>query len=93
MLQIIRRELEVYCLPNAIPDEITIDITDLEVGNSVHVEDISLEGDIEIPHEVNFTILTILAPKKAEEEEVGEEEEELAEGEEAADEAEESAEE
>lgn len=82
MLQIIRRELEVLCLPNAIPREITIDITDLDIGNSVHVEDISLEGDVEIPHEVDFTVLTILSPKKAEEEEV-EEEEELAEGEEA----------
>lgn len=83
MLQIIRRELEVLCLPNAIPQDITIDITDLDIGNSVHVEDISLEGDVEIPHEVNFTVLTILSPKKAEEEEEVEEEEELAEGEEA----------
>lgn len=92
MLQIIRRELEVLCLPNAIPQEIAIDITDLDIGNSVHVEDISLEGDVEIPHEVDFTVLTILSPKKAEAEEVEEEEEELVEAEEAA-EAEEGAEE
>jgi large subunit ribosomal protein L25 len=92
MLQIIRRELEVLCLPNAIPHEIAIDITDLDIGNSVHVEDISLEGDIEIPHEVDFTILTILSPKKAEMEAAEEEEEELAEAEEVA-EAEEGTEE
>jgi large subunit ribosomal protein L25 len=84
MLQIIRRELEVFCLPNAIPQEITIDITDLDIGNSVHVEDITLEGDVEIPHDVNFTVLTVLSPKAAEAEEVEEEIEELAEGEEAA---------
>jgi large subunit ribosomal protein L25 len=83
MLQIIRRELEVLCLPNAIPQEITIDITDMDIGSSVHVEDITLEGDVEIAHDVNFTVLTVLSPKKAEEEEVEEEEEELAEGEEA----------
>ena len=82
MLQIVRRELEVLCLPNAIPQEVTIDITDLDIGNSVHVEDIALEGDVEVPHDVNFTVLTVLSPKMAEEEEV-EEEEELAEGEEA----------
>ena len=82
IMQIVRRELEVLCLPNAIPTDITIDITDLDIGNSVHVEDIALEGDVEIPHDVNFTVLTVLSPKKAEEEEV-EEEEELAEGEEA----------
>ena len=79
MLQLIRRELEVFCLPNAIPREIAIDITDLEIGDSVHVEDINVEGDVEIPHEVNFTILTVLAPKAVEEE--VEEEEELEEGE------------
>jgi large subunit ribosomal protein L25 len=75
MLQIIRRELEVLCLPDAIPQEITIDITELDVGQSVHVEDIQLGGDVELPHEVNFTVLTILSQKKAEVEEVEEGEE------------------
>jgi large subunit ribosomal protein L25 len=89
MLQIIRRELEVYCLPNQIPQAITIDITDLEIGDSVHVNDIETEGDVEIPHDVDFTVLTILSPKKAEEEV---EEEEIEEGEVAEAEAEAEAE-
>lgn len=84
MLQLIRRELEVLCLPNAIPQVITIDITELDVGQSVHVEDIQLGADVELPHEVNFTVLTILSQKKAEVEEA-EEGEEVAE---AAEEAE-----
>jgi large subunit ribosomal protein L25 len=79
MLQIIRRELEVLCLPNAIPQVITIDISQLDVGQSVHVEDIQIEGDVELPHEVNFTVLTILSQKKAEVEEAEEGEEEVAE--------------
>ena len=83
MLQIIRRELEVLCLPNAIPQAITIDITDLDVGQSVHVEDIQTDSEIEIPHEVNFTILTISSVKKAEEAEVEEGEEVAAVDEEA----------
>ena len=89
MLQIIRRELEVFCLPGRIPENITIDITDLDIGDSFHVEDLTLEGDVEIPAEVNFTILTILSPK-TEEEEVEAEEEELEgeEGVEAAEDAE-----
>ena len=68
MLQIIRRELEVYCLPNKIPHAITIDIADLDIGDSVHVNDIETDGDVEMPHDVNFTVLTVLSPKKAEEE-------------------------
>jgi large subunit ribosomal protein L25 len=85
MLQIIRRELEVLCLPDDIPENIEIDITELDMGESVHVEDIPLEGDVEIPHEVNFTILTILSARQAEETE-----EDVEEGEEAAEAAEEA---
>jgi len=73
MLQIIRRELEVLCLPLEIPEKIEIDITDLGIGDSVHVNDISLEGKTEIQADVNFTVLTILSPTTAEEE-VSEEE-------------------
>ncbi len=75
MLQIIRRELEVLCLPHAIPQAFTIDITNLDVGQSVHVEDIQLGSEVEIPHEVNFTVLTISSQQKVEEEEVEEGEE------------------
>jgi large subunit ribosomal protein L25 len=77
MLQVIRRELEILCLPNEIPESVVIDITEMEIGDSVHVEDVSLAEGIEIPFDVNFTILTVLGAKK---EEV--EEEELEEGEE-----------
>ncbi len=68
MLQIIRRELEISCLPLEIPDTIEIDISELNVGESVHVEDIPTKGGIEIPHDVNFTILTILSQAKKESE-------------------------
>jgi large subunit ribosomal protein L25 len=82
----------VFCLPDQIPENITIDITALEIGDSFHVEDLPLEGAVEIPADVNFTILTILSPTAAEEEEVeGEEEEGEEEGEEGAEAAEEPA--
>ena len=77
MLQIIRRELEVFCLPGQVPENITIDVTDLDIGDSFHVQDLPLEGDLEMPADVNFTILTILATKAEEEEVEGEEEEGL----------------
>jgi len=89
LVQIIRHELEVLCLPDAIPEAITIDITELNIGDSVHVEDIKVAGNIQIPHDVDFTILTISSPK-TEAGEAGEgEEEEAAEGEAAEEAAEE----
>jgi len=84
LLQIIRREIEVLCMPGDIPKSIEIDITDMDVGESVHIEEIPLGDNIEIPDDVNFTVLTIVSPKA---EAVEEEEEEALEGEEAADEA------
>jgi large subunit ribosomal protein L25 len=72
MLQIIRRELEVHCVPHSIPESIEIDITDLDIGESVHVEELPLGPDVEIPHEVNFTVLTILSGRMAEGAEEGE---------------------
>jgi large subunit ribosomal protein L25 len=91
MLQIIRRELEVLSLPDRIPENITIDITDLDIGDSFHVQDLQLEENVEVPAEVNFTILTILTPKAEEEEEVEEGEGEEEEGVEGTDAAEETA--
>jgi large subunit ribosomal protein L25 len=77
ILQVIRRQLDVLCLPLEIPTVIEVDVTDLKIGNSVHVAEISVDG-IEIPHDVNFTVVTVVPPKgmKLGEEEEGEGEEE-----------------
>mgnify|MGYP005854246143 FL=1 len=75
MLQIIRRELEVVCKPADTPEQIEIDISDLDIGDAVHVEAIDLGDAVEIPHDVDFTVITIVPP------DAGEEEEELAEDE------------
>ena len=75
ILQIIRRELEVQCLPFEVPESIEIDITDLDMGDSVHVEDITLDGEVEFLGESNLTVVTVLTPKIEEEPEEEEEEE------------------
>jgi large subunit ribosomal protein L25 len=79
ILQIVRRELEVECLPLAVPESIVIDITDLDIGDSIHVGKISLEGDVEILEDDNRTVVTVLHPK-LEEVEAPEEEEAAEEG-------------
>ncbi|MCG8633903.1 MAG: 50S ribosomal protein L25/general stress protein Ctc [Desulfobacterales bacterium] len=85
LLQIIRRELDILCKPKHTPDSIVIDISELNIGDAVHVEDINLGDDIEIPHEVNFTVITVVPPT-ADTAEVEEEDEDLAEVGEAAEE-------
>ena len=76
VLQIIRREIEVLCLPFEVPESFEIDVADLDIGDSIHVRDISQEGEIEFLEDENFTVVTLLSPKLEEEEEPTEEEEE-----------------
>ena len=83
LLQIVRRELELFCLPTAIPRAIEVDVTDLEIGDAIHIEEIALPAEVELQEEADFTVVTVLAPKM-EEEVVAEEE--LEEGEEVAEE-------
>jgi large subunit ribosomal protein L25 len=84
ILEIKRRELEIVCLPHLIPDSITVDISDLEIGDTIHVEDLTVTAGITIPHDTNFTLMTLVAPAvevEPEEEEVEGEEVEEVEGE------------
>jgi large subunit ribosomal protein L25 len=81
VLQTIRRELTVHCLPDRIPQKIELDISDLGVGEAIHVEDLRLGEDIEIPHDVNFTLVTVLSTRKADAETSGEEQAEQGEAE------------
>lgn len=93
ILQNVRRSIEISCLPADIPDIIEIDISELNIGDSIHVSDIQLEKVNILTNPVR-TIVTVVAPTvikepaAAEAEEEGEEvegeEAEKAEGEEAA---------
>ena len=74
-LQIIRHELEVFCLPSAIPGAIEVDVTSLDIGDVLHVEDLVLPTGVEVPHEVNFTVITVTGHKAEEGEEGAAEEE------------------
>jgi len=78
LIQIIRRELEIICLPQNIPESIEIDVTNLDIGESIHVSEITLHKDFTVPYDVDFTVITVVQPKgyDTEEEETEAEEEE-----------------
>ena len=87
LVQLIRYELEVSCLPVDIPPKLEVDVSNLDIGDSVHIEDIAVDEKIRLIYDTNFTVATVIAPTVVEEE-VPEEEFEEAEAEEAAAEAE-----
>ena len=63
MLQIIEREIAVFCLPQEIPDSLEIDVSELGVGDALHVKDIALPGGVELPPGENYTVVTVISPK------------------------------
>jgi large subunit ribosomal protein L25 len=83
VLNIVRREVELLCPVDAIPQEITVDLKDADIHDSLHISQVSLpEGVRPAIADRDFTIATISAPTIIREEE--EEAEVAAEGEEAA---------
>ncbi len=70
--------VEVECLPRNIPERIEVDITDLEIGDAIHVEDLKLPEGVKVLEDPETTVVVISEPV---EEEVAEEaaEEEAAE--------------
>jgi len=58
-----------------------VDASDLDVGDSLHVEDIDVSDKVRLLYDSNFTVVTVVAPTVEEEEVV---EEELEEAEEIA---------
>jgi len=74
VLQLVRHEVEVFCFPNNIPESLEVDVTGMNIGDSLHINEASIDETIELVDETNFTLVTILSPKAEEEEEVEEEE-------------------
>ncbi|MEA3544844.1 MAG: 50S ribosomal protein L25 [Thermodesulfobacteriota bacterium] len=58
-LQLVRNELEVLCLPTQVPQSIDIDVTALEIGDTIHIEEVVAPEEVELVHDVNFTVLTL----------------------------------
>lgn len=79
MLQQVRREIEIKCLPSQIPDTVEIDVSALNIGDSVHLNDIQLPEGIKVLDDADLTIATVLAPVVEKEVEPEEVEGELAE--------------
>jgi large subunit ribosomal protein L25 len=63
VLNVVRHELDLVCDADHIPSEIQIDVTGLEVGDSIHISHVKLpEGAVSGITERDFTIATVVAP-------------------------------
>ncbi len=77
LVQALLREVEVYCLPASIPESLDVDISHLDVGDSVVANELVLPKGVELRTEPEETLAQVLMPRQ--EEEVEEEVEDLTE--------------
>jgi large subunit ribosomal protein L25 len=61
------RTLEVECLPRDLPDKITVDVSALNIGDSIHVRDIRLPAGVAAITQSDLTAFSVLAPAVEEE--------------------------
>ena len=80
------RQVSLHCLPMQIPNEITIDVGHLDIGDAVHVSELTLDEEIDILDEPERIIATVSQPRIQLEDEVTEAEDGEGEEEEATEE-------
>ena len=62
LLNTVRHEIEIYCPADAIPDAITVDLTGLEIGDTIHISRVALPEGVTPVIDRDFTVATIVAP-------------------------------
>ncbi len=58
------RELPMRCLPKDIPAKVTVDVTSLEIGQSIQAGTLALPAGVTILLDPHQTVLSVVAPKK-----------------------------
>jgi large subunit ribosomal protein L25 len=66
ILQPLRREVEVECLPTDIPEFIEVDVSRLGIHHALHVSELALPEGVQTVYDTDFAVVTVLAPIVAE---------------------------
>jgi len=61
------RALTIECLPRDLPDRITVDVSQLNIGDSIHVRQIQLPSGVTSKVQPDLTVFSVLAPTVEEE--------------------------
>ena len=67
ILTVLSHELEVSCLPRLIPDSLTIDVSALDIGDSLHASDVRLPEGVELDCNPEETLVSVVTVKVVEE--------------------------
>jgi large subunit ribosomal protein L25 len=73
-LEILMREIDIKCLPDRIPEKIVVDISNLEIGDVLHIKDIPVPEGVQILNPPDETVVVISEPEETTSEEEASEE-------------------
>lgn len=80
VLEPLLRTVELSCMPLAIPDELVLDVSELVIGQALHVSDLAVPEGVELQLEGSISVVHVIAPRVEEEPEIAEVAAEGAEG-------------
>ena len=63
VLEVAIHEIDVECLPKDLPEIIRVDVTSLNVGESIHVRDLQLPEGVTAKMNGDLTVITVAAPR------------------------------
>ena len=66
IFQELKADLDITCLPKYLPDNLEVDISELNIGDSIHVSDLHFEH-ITIEDDATTSICSVVPPRKVEE--------------------------
>jgi len=73
VLEHVIRELQVECLPAAIPEKIEVDVSNLKIGDAIHVKDVKVPEGVKVLNDPELIAMIVKPPKvEAPKEEIAE---------------------
>ena len=63
IVDFVHRDLQIECLPADIPEHVTVDVTELMIGDGIRVRDLATDGKWKAVSEGDMLIVHVVAPK------------------------------
>jgi large subunit ribosomal protein L25 len=67
VLDLLRRNINISCLPSKIPQQIDIDLSQLDLGEALHISDLKIPEGIEVLDASDISIASVYIPRAVEE--------------------------
>jgi large subunit ribosomal protein L25 len=65
ILQAGAKDIEVSCMPQDLPEHVTVDVSGLEIGHKLVIGDLQIPEGVEVTSDPDTMIVTVLAPNRA----------------------------